>query len=225
MSKVITLKLGFANAFLIRDKGTILVDTGIYVSKDKYIQLFRELAIDSKEINLIIISHGHADHFAHAYELKKMTGAPILCHKNAIYALQTAQNAAIIPRNILGERVLKMIKTNLPMAAKSVQPDLIMADAFDLNQYGVAGKVIYTPGHTDCSISIILDSGEAVVGDIVVPSPFTGEPCLAYFAYNEKLLLESVKTLLCRAQLFYGGHGGPFTREEILKIIITEPLR
>lgn len=219
MSKIITLKLGFANAFLIRDRGTILVDTGFNVSKEKYIRLFRELEIDSKEIDLIIISHGHADHFAHAHELKEMTGAPILCHKNAVHALQTAQNAAIIPRNALGERVLKMIKTNLPMASKSVQPDLVMGSTFDLNQYGVSGKAIYTPGHTDCSISVILDSGEAIVGDILVPSPFTGELCMAYFAYNEELLLESVKTLLGHSHIFYGSHGGPFTREEVLELI------
>jgi hydroxyacylglutathione hydrolase len=219
MSKIITLKLGFANAFLIRDRGTILVDTGFNVSKEKYIRLFRELEIDSKEIDLIIISHGHADHFAHAHELKEMTGAPILCHKNAVHALQTAQNAAIIPRNALGERVLKMIKTNLPMASKSVQPDLVMDSTFDLNQYGVSGKAIYTPGHTDCSISVILDSGEAIVGDILVPSPFTGELCMAYFAYNEELLLESVKTLLGHSHIFYGSHGGPFTREEVLELI------
>jgi hydroxyacylglutathione hydrolase len=220
MSKIITLKLGFANAFLIRDRGTILVDTGFNVSKEKYIRLFRELEIDSKEIDLIIISHGHADHFAHAHELKEMTGAPILCHKNAVHALQTAQNAVIIPRNALGERVLKMIKTNLPMASKSVQPDLVMDSTFDLNQYGVSGKAIYTPGHTDCSISVILDSGEAIVGDILVPSPFTGELCMAYFAYNEELLLESVKTLLGHAHIYYGCHGGPFTREEVLKLIL-----
>jgi hydroxyacylglutathione hydrolase len=220
MSKIITLKLGFANGFLIRDRGTILVDTGIHIRKEKYIQLFRELDIDLKEINLIIISHGHADHFAHAYELREMTGAPILCHKNAVYALQTAQNAVIIPRNVLGERVFRIIKNNLLMASKSIQPDLVMDATFDLKQYGVSGNAIYTPGHTDCSISVILDSGEAVVGDIVVPSPFTGELCLAYFAYNEKLLLESVKTLLHHAHIFYGGHGGPFTREEVLKSIL-----
>lgn len=218
MSEIITLTLGFANAFLIRDRGTILVDTGIYVSKEKYIQLLRAVNIDIEEINLIIISHGHADHFAHARELKKMTGAPILCHRNAVYALQTAQNAAIIPRNLLGERIFKIIKNNLPMASEPIQPDLVMDSTFDLNQYGVSGNVIYTPGHTDCSISVILDSGEAVVGDILVPSLFTGELCIAYFAYNEELLLESVRKLLDHAHTFYGGHGGPFTKEKVLKI-------
>lgn len=219
MSNISTLKLGFANAFIIRDRGTILVDTGINNSKEKYLKLFTELEIDSKEIDLILITHGHVDHFAYAHELRQMTGAPILCHKNASYALQTAQNPRIVARNELGKRVLKLMKTDLPIPVTSVRPDLVMEDSFDLAPYGVAGQVIYTPGHTDCSVSLILNSGEAIIGDIVVPSPFTGEPCLAYFADNEEALFNSVEKLRCHAQLFYGSHGGPFTSEEISKII------
>ena len=219
MSKIITLKLGFANAFIIRDRGTILVDTGININKEKYIKMLAELEIDSKEIDLILITHGHVDHFGYAHELRKMTNAPILCHKNASYALQTAQNAPIIPRNELGNQVLKIIKNNLPSTVTSVHPDLVMDSKFDLNQYGISGQVIYTPGHTDCSVSVILNSGEAIVGDILVPSPFTGEPCIAYFATNEEALLASVRNLLDQAHIFYGGHGGPFTKEEILRLI------
>ena len=219
MSEVFTLKLGFANAFLIRDRGNILVDTGINVTQERYIKLFAELRMSMQDIDLIIISHGHGDHFAHAFELKEMTGAPILCHKNANYPLQTAQNAAVIPRNDLGMRVLKMIGRNLPIATKAVQPDIVMDSTFDLSPYGVAGKVIYTPGHTDCSISVVLDSGQAIVGDIFVPSPYTREICLAYFAYSESALFDSVYKLLDLAHTFYGSHGGPFTKEEILKLI------
>lgn len=95
-----------------------------------------------------------------------------------------------------------------------------MGSSFDLSPYGVTGKVIYTPGHTDCSISVVLDSGHAIVGDIFIPSPYTGEVCLAYFAYSEEsVLLDSVHKLLDLAHIFYGSHGGPFTKDEIVKLI------
>ena len=71
MSKVITLKLGLANSFLIKQNGMILVDTGINVGTGTFIKLFAENGIDPKEISLIIITHGHTDHFAHISELKK----------------------------------------------------------------------------------------------------------------------------------------------------------
>lgn len=222
MSKINTLTLGFANALLINDKGAVLVDTGINVSREKYLSLFRELNQNPLKINLIIISHGHADHYSYANELKEITGAPILCHKNAVHALETAGTAGIVPRNELGESVFKMIKGMLPKASKPVTPDIIMDCTMDLSQYGISGKIIHTPGHTDCSISIILESGEAIVGDMLVPSFITGEPCLAYFATNEKALFQSLRTVLDQAHTFYGCHGGPFTKEEILNLAKAE---
>lgn len=214
MSNIITLRLGFSDAFLVKDKGTILVDTGINVSKEKYLELFAQMGVEAEEIGLIVISHGHADHYGNAYILKEITGAPILCHKNAVNALQTGRDAKIVPRNELGEGVFKLIKNHLPKASRPVEPDIIMDETFNLAPYGVAGKIIHTPGHSECSISVILDSGQAIVGDIMVNSFFTGKPCLAYFACDEAALFSSVGKLLKEAHTFYGGHGGPFTEEE-----------
>ncbi len=219
MSKITTLPLGFANALLVRDKGAILVDTGINVNKKIYEELFRELDFNPRNINLIVVTHGHADHFAYANELKEITGAPVLCHKEAVYALQTAGNSAIVPRNELGKSVFEIIKKNLPRSTKKVNPDIIVDSSFDLHPYGVAGKVVYTPGHTDCSLSIILESGDAIVGDMLVPSFFTGEPCVAYFASNEKALFASLQMVLQHASIFYGGHGGPYTKTEVLDLL------
>lgn len=219
MSKITTFTLGISNVFLIKDKGMILVDTGTNVSREKYMELFSNLGINPQAIDLIVISHGHSDHFAHVHELKELTGAPVLCHKNAVHALQTGKNPRVIPRNELGKSVLEMIKGNEPIVYKPVDPDLIVESIFDLNQYGVAGKIIHTPGHSDCSITVILDSGEAIVGDMLLSSPFTGEPCVAYFANDEKALFENIQVLLENAHTFYSGHGGPFTKEEILKLV------
>lgn len=219
MSKIIALPLGFANAYIVRDRDAILIDTGTNVSKEEFRELFFNLGIAPTEIKLIIISHGHTDHFAQVYELKEITGAPVLCHKNAIHALQTGQNSEIIPRNTLGENVWKAIEGNLPKVSKPVTPDLVMDSTFDLTPYGVAGKIIHTPGHSNCSIAVVLDSGEAIVGDMLVPSPLTGEPCAAYFASNEKALFENIQKLLAKAHTFYGGHGRAFSKEEVLKLM------
>lgn len=214
MSNVTTLRLGFSDAFIVRDKGTILVDTGINILPEKYLELFAQLGVKPDEIGLIIISHGHADHYGNAHVLKKLTGAPILCHKCAVNALRTGCDGEIIPRNELGESVFKLIKNNLPKAAKTVEPDIVIDETFDLTPYGVNGKIIHTPGHSDCSISVILESGQAIVGDIMVRSPFNAKPCLAYFACDEEALMLSVSKLLQEAHTFYGGHGGPFNKED-----------
>jgi hydroxyacylglutathione hydrolase len=223
MSEVTAFTLGISNVFLIKDTGKILIDTGTDVDSENYLKLFSEMGITPQEIDLIVISHGHSDHFAHAYELKMLTGAPVLCHKNAVHALQTGINPRVIPRNELGKNVLEMIKGRNkgkePIIYKSIEPDLIVESIFDLRQYGVEGKVIHTPGHSDCSVSVLLDSGEAIVGDMIVSSPFSGETCIAYFANDEQALFENIQMLLKNAHTFYSGHGGPFTKEEILKLV------
>lgn len=220
MTEIHTLALGFANALLVREQGSLLVDTGIHVDEARYAKEFARLGLQAGDIRLIVVTHGHADHYGQAALLKKMTGAPLLCHEKAAPLLRTGGHAPAVARNELGERVLKMLRPNLPLVAAPVEPDLVMAgEEFDLHAYGIDGKAIYTPGHTDCSISVVLASGQALVGDILVPSPFTGEPCLAYLATDEQRLLASVRHLLSQASLFYGGHGGPFTKDQVVRLL------
>lgn len=219
MSKITSFTLGISNLFLVEDQGMLLVDTGTNASKESYEDLFSAAGINPKDINLIVISHGHSDHFAHVHELKELTDAPVLCHKKAVNALKTGKNQKVIPRNELGKKILEMISGNKPIKYQAVEPDVIVESIFDLNPYGVAGKIIHTPGHSECSITVLLDSGEAIVGDMLVTSPFTEETCVAYFADDEKALFDNIRMLLEQAHTFYSGHGGPFSRTEILKLV------
>jgi glyoxylase-like metal-dependent hydrolase (beta-lactamase superfamily II) len=78
-------------------------------------------------------------------------------------------------------------------------------------------KHVHNQGHTRGSISIVLESGEAFVGDtcfnvfsLVRSSVFPP------FADNTELLYESWKILLdSNAKIFLPGHGRPFIREKL----------
>lgn len=219
MSEIKAFTLGVSNMYLVQDKGMILVDTGCDVGKEKYIEIFSELGINPKEINLIVITHGHSDHFARVSELKELTGAQVLCHIEAVRALQTGVNPEFIPRGEEGKEFLKLIADSVPEVSSPLNPDLTVDDDFDLNPYGVSGRIIHTPGHSDCSISLVLDSGEAIIGDMLIISPFTGKLGLALIAKDEIKLLASIRILLDRAHLYYAGHGGPYTKEEVLQLL------
>ena len=215
MSLITTIPLGFSNAILIQEQGVILVDTGAPATVEKYRALFDKLQLDPQDIGLIVITHGHSDHFAHAHELRELTGAPILCHSRALPALRTGINPPVHPRNELGESILKMIAGKEPAASMPIEPDILIDSEFDLAFYGIAGIILPTPGHSDCSLSVLLDSGAAIVGDMVVSSPFTGKASVAYFAEDPNTLFANVRMLLPHAHTFYSGHGGPFTRQQV----------
>lgn len=215
--KVIKLKLGIVNSFIIQDEGMAIVDTGINLTRDYFTKAFADLKIDPKAIRLIIITHAHSDHFAHLKQLKEMTGAKILCHEKAAPFLMNGQNAAVVPRNWIGG-VMKRIFRGAMRDYQPVQPDILINSTFDLNDFGIRGTVIPTPGHTDCSISVMLDWGDAIVGDMVNESPTSpGKPLPAVFANDEKALSDSMQMLLkSNATQFFGGHGGPFSKEAML---------
>src|SRR4030065_447589 len=79
--EIIQFPLGRANAFIIRGQRPIVIDTGYPGSAPAIIGRLKENGIDPKSVSLILITHGHADHFGNAAELKKLTGAPVPRHK------------------------------------------------------------------------------------------------------------------------------------------------
>jgi len=217
------LQLGFSQATLLQsDCNAILIDTGIRVGAEKYARLLAAVQMELQDIKLIVITHGHSDHYGEAAMLQKLTGAPILCHEKAAMYLSSGQNAAIVARNALGDKVSKLLRHDVLTAAVPVIPDITITAGFDLSSYGFPGKIIPTPGHTDCSLSVVLASGQAVTGDLIVANPFGGKPCLAYFAVSEQALFASVKKLLDCAHTLYSGHGGPFYREAVNSCLLAE---
>lgn len=77
---------------------------------------------------------------------------------------------------------------------------------------GKPGRVIHTPGHTMGSLSIVLESGEAFVGDLVMNFGFMRRgPGLPLFAEDVNLVVKSWKKLLdSGVKMIYPAHGKPF---------------
>lgn len=210
--EIIPIFLKYSNAHLIKNGTLILVDTGYKGNAERILSAIREEG-RLKELSLILITHGHTDHIGSLPELRRSLGARIAIHRSEMEALRTGKGVSQKKASLLG----RLAGSRGSKDWEPVEPDIIIDGEMDLKDFGIEGRVIPTPGHTAGSISILLDSGEALVGDLVVGGMINHrKPSQSLFAEDKEQVAKSVKMLLERsAKVFYGSHGGPFTADEI----------
>lgn len=217
------------NCFLIKGETKhILVDTGIPNSETKIIRQLNKHNIKLEDIGLIIITHGHIDHFGSAKELKDILKVPVLIHDLDKKALQTGKSMfeTLKPNNKIWDIVLKpkLVKDT----ASPCLPDIILNsnEEYNLSSYGINGKVIHTPGHTPGSLSIVFENGDAIIMDLASSGILLGG-----IAFNSRMKhppfhdnLEQVKNSLYNVfsfntENFYLGHGNSVSKKSIMSYI------
>jgi glyoxylase-like metal-dependent hydrolase (beta-lactamase superfamily II) len=167
---------------------------------------FREAGVEPRSVELIIVTHGHLDHTGSVAHAQRITGGKVLCHSS--YAADLAKGVAesAVPRNLVG-RVLNFLTGLKGSGFEGVHPDILVDEEFNLAEYGIAGRIIHTPGHSPSSLSIILDTGEALVGDMVrgeAPDKIS----LGMFYQDKLALLASLETVAAlEPRIIYLSHG------------------
>lgn len=206
-NRVVPIKLGHVNIYLIRTEGGhILVDAGMPNSGEKLDAAFQEAGVDPKSVQLIIATHGHLDHIGSIAHAQKTTGGKVLCHRSFSERLANGEIEPAVPRNLRG-RVMSFMTRLAGFEYEGIEPDLLMDEEFDLAEYGLPGKVIHTPGHSPSSVSILLDNGEALVGDLVRDEG-SGMIGLGMFYDDKQVLLESLeKVAAYEPRIIYLSHG------------------
>ena len=117
------------------------------------------------------------------------------------------------------------LKTSLPhQSFTAFEPDVLLSgdEAFDIRNFGVAGMVRHTPGHTAGSLSVELDNHEAMVGDLVASGILIGgilrinHAIQPPFEDDTFAVLEELMRLVdSGVERFYLGHGGPLQAKEV----------
>jgi glyoxylase-like metal-dependent hydrolase (beta-lactamase superfamily II) len=167
---------------------------------------FNETGIDPKSVRLIIATHGHVDHIGSIAHAQRTTGGKVLCHRCFAERLVNGEIEPAVPRNLLG-RILNLMTGLAGFKYEGIEPDILIENEFDLGPYGIPGKVIPTPGHSPSSISIILDNGEALIGDLVRDEG-SGRIGLGMFYEDKTALLESLeKVAAFEPRIIYLSHG------------------
>jgi hydroxyacylglutathione hydrolase len=213
--KIQTVRMGITRCYIIQDKGTIMVDSGPPNKLGVFTKSLQKASINPKQIKLIVLTHGHWDHIGSAKVIKETTGAQVALHEPDKTWLEKSLNQ-LPPGATTWGSILMKLTSNYMRSAKiaATTVDIVLQDEdFTLASFGISGRVVYTPGHTMGSVSILLDSGDAFIGDLAMNGlPFNVRPGLPVFAEDIKRVKESCTLLLDKgAKTFYPGHGKPFS--------------
>ncbi len=214
--EIIPVRLGITTAFIVRQNGVILVDTGFPGSGDAIIHTMQEHGIAPGDVRLIVLTHGHADHAGSAAELRARTGAKVAIHAADAEMIRGGTQGVLRPTCISG-RVLGMFFSRKGRSEfPPLEPDLLLADGMSLEPYGVSGTVLTTPGHTAGSVSLVLSSGDVLAGDLIFAQIPTGKPGLPFWAEDPGVVQQSIRNLMSRhpARIFVA-HRGMFPGDSI----------
>ena len=216
--EIIKIKLSVSNAYLIKDRRSILVDTGSSNEADKILSEVKRAGVNEKDISLILHTHGHVDHAGSTAELKRRLGVPVAVHAEDAFMLKTGTNGTVNPINFSAA----IYKQLLVKPFEPSQPDLEIDKEMTLKEFGVNARVVFTPGHTKGSLSILLGNKEAIIGDVMMGgfmggNLFPARPMVHYFFENFSEVRSSIKKVIeYKPSKLYVGHGGPLSLDAVI---------
>ncbi|MDD3180578.1 MAG: MBL fold metallo-hydrolase [Opitutaceae bacterium] len=179
---IVRIRCAISNCYLVIGERPLLVDTGAPGDLRRILRALSAHQIEPGRLSLILLTHGHSDHAGCTAELKRRSQAPVALHAADVPLAQAGRNGVLAPTSPLA----RLARPFVDEPFEPFVPDLAFHDGFDLAPYGVRGRVLATPGHTPGSASVVLASGEALIGDVlrgslVVPNAarqhfFCGDP-------------------------------------------------
>lgn len=222
-ARIKRIRLGTCNSYLISGTdGFILIDGGNRNKGNAFLNALRKLSVSPESIKLVAVTYVHFDHVGSLAFIKKVCNCEIAVHESEKDIL--SDGTVVIPPgiNMIGgitSTLGRMLKDVL-FHIEPVQADISVSDEISLMEYGVDGKIVHTPGHTDGSISILLDDGRAFVGDVLI-NPLPGAPFIAPpFAGDLRRLIRTWRMLdEMDVKLLYPAHGRPVEIDRLRKEI------
>jgi glyoxylase-like metal-dependent hydrolase (beta-lactamase superfamily II) len=206
------------NAYLVRDRQSILVDTGYPGSGERILNALTEQGIDPRTLALILLTHGHGDHFGSAPELRERLRVPVAIHQADAEFLRKGINPPPRPTGLVGRFLRVALAGKSAAGIRPVEPDILLHGETDLAAYGIEGRLLPTPGHTPGSVSVILAGGQVIIGDLLMGGLVRQKrPGYPLFADDLAQVRESVRAVMRQApKTIYCAHGGPFTPEAVV---------
>lgn len=190
---VVNLSYNSTNCYLVpAGDGWLMIDTGWPDTFSQMLQLLYHNNISVNEIDYLLLTHLHPDHAGLTQNLRDL-GINLILHENQVpyinkLNLQFKKNPKANFRDI--------VANNYTMVNDQTSRSF-------LHSIGVEGVLISTPGHSEDSVSLILDNHAAFVGDL---------PAYTLAGSQEDELVkkswETVRSL--QTKTIYPGHGDSY---------------
>lgn len=171
-----------------QSREAIVIDPGYDIPR-----ILATLAKHELVVRQIVVTHAHIDHIASAFELKQITGAPIL------------YNSADLPLAAMMDMQAAWIGVETP---KVKPPDHSPADLERVGVRGVEAQIIHTPGHTEGSLCLYIPASHLLIAGDTLFAGSVGRTDLP--GGNHSKLIQSIRERLLPlpdTTLVIPGHG------------------
>jgi endoribonuclease LACTB2 len=169
-------------------RSRLLVDLGYHGGFGELRANLQRMDVPLAEIRYGLATHYHLDHAGAAQDLKN-AGVPLLVIDLQLGAIP------LMKRNVKPHDDF----TEIAMHDNVVIP---LGESRELlARIGLAGEVLHTPGHSDDSVSLLLDDGSTFTGDLTHPAMFGEDDASAVAAASWQMLRDR------GASRVYPGHG------------------
>jgi glyoxylase-like metal-dependent hydrolase (beta-lactamase superfamily II) len=228
---ILPINLGMVNCFLLAGKkGYLLVDSGYAQTYETLIEKFHKLNINTKDIHYLLLTHHHDDHCGAAALLQQICDLRLIIHKNMLPFLEEGSGsldgaAPISPalRTFLTlyQKLSPSEYRYTPVIAN--KNDIVLKD--DDHQFlpsiGIAGSILTTPGHTNNSLSLVLEGGDVICGDIAFNYPLfelLGARHRPIYVQDEAQVYRSWQKIKQHGgKRLFPGHGRPFSINKLIR--------
>jgi len=226
MKKIIVLKGSFTIQHLLPcTDGYMMVEAGGEKDFSSFLSKLSKHNVDPGEIRYLFLTHHHEDHAGFTASLQKLSGCRIIAHREAVRFLEKGKHAdtgggVINGRTILLGLYLYLKGVRLNFTPVTFREEDYIVDGDDneiLRNLGVPGKILYTPGHSPDSISLLLDNGLCFCGDAAMGKiKWLGNRyCCIYISDVNEYYRSWEKMIQEGATTIYPAHGSIFPSDKL----------
>jgi len=210
--------IAFSSYLIETPTALFLVDSGFRWFEPLVLGKIRAIGRHVDELKLAVLTHPHIDHVGSIPALSEHSDFEIAAHPDSADILAGGGRAYSPPTKAWTRAVQWLATHALPLLRlPSITPTVHVADGQRLDEFGLAGALYHTPGHSPWCISLLLDDGTAFAGDLIIGAGhMTTAVSPPAMSVDPALALESVRKLLSAgAERFMPAHGRAFDADEV----------